>query len=55
MLGKARGILDEAEASLRGHPSMYHAGFLHDAQKEYAEGKLTLAPVGAAFAGPRTS
>ena len=43
LLEKARGILDEAEVSLEGHPSMFHAGFLHDAQKEYAEGQLTLA------------
>ncbi len=43
LLGKARELLDEAEESLQGHPSMYHAGFLHDAQKEYAEGQLTLA------------
>ena len=43
LLGKARGLLDLAENSLEGHPSIYHAGFLHDAQKEYAEGKLTLA------------
>ena len=27
----------------QGHPSVYHAGFLHDAQKEYAEGQITLA------------
>ena len=43
LLEKARGILDEAEVSLEGHASMFHAGFLHDAQKEYAEGQLTLA------------
>ena len=40
---KARELLDEAGESLKGHPSMFHAGFLHDAQKEYAEGHLTLA------------
>ena len=27
LLGKARELLDEAEESLQGHPSMYHAGF----------------------------
>lgn len=43
LLQKVRGLLDEAESSLRAHPSMYHAGFLHDAQKEFAEGELTLA------------
>ena len=43
LLAKARDLLDGAECALEGHPSMYHAGFLHDAQKEYAEGRLTLA------------
>ena len=43
LLGKARAVLDEAESCLEPHPSIYHAGFLHDAQKEYAEGQLTLA------------
>ena len=43
LLSEARRLLDEAEGSLREHPSMFHAGFLHDAQKEYAEGQLTLA------------
>ncbi len=43
LLSEARRLLDEAEGSLCEHPSMFHAGFLHDAQKEYAEGQLTLA------------
>ena len=43
LLSKARAVLDQAESSLEPHPSLYHAGFLHDAQKEYAEGRLTLA------------
>ena len=43
LLAQARELLDRAEESLAGHPSVYHAGFLHDAQKEYAEGQITLA------------
>lgn len=29
--------------ALSGHPDIYHAGFVHDAQKEYAEARTTLA------------
>ena len=43
LLARARELLDGAEDSLAAHPSVYHAGFLHDAQKEYAEGQITLA------------
>lgn len=49
-LGKAAAQLDEAKAvrdaavkALEGHADVYHAGFLHDAQKEYAEARTTLA------------
>lgn len=49
-LGKATAQLDEAKAvrdaaveALEGHADVYHAGFLHDAQKEYAEARTTLA------------
>jgi translin len=37
----ARDLLDEAEEALRGFPEIYFAGFLQDAQKEYAEACLT--------------
>jgi translin len=47
------GHLTEAEASLRTaqrtlapFPAVSHAGFLHDAEKEYAEARLTEALVG---------
>ncbi len=43
MLDDARAVRDEAVAALRGHADIYHAGFLHDAQKEYAEARTTLA------------
>ena len=32
-----------AQDTLAAHPEIYHAGFLHDALKEYAEASLTLA------------
>lgn len=47
---QARSLITEAEAvhrqtlaALDGHPAVYHAGFLHDAQKELAEAGATLA------------
>ncbi len=43
LLGQARALLDQAEAELREFPFIYYAGFLQDAQKEYAEGRLTQA------------
>lgn len=42
MLGEARQVRDEAVAALGGHGDIYHAGFLHDAQKEFAEAWTTL-------------
>ncbi len=43
MLDEAKGVRDDAVAVLAGHGDVYHAGFLHDAQKEYAEARTTLA------------
>ena len=40
---ESRGHLDDAQAALRGFPSVYHAGFLHDGEKEYAEAVATRA------------
>lgn len=47
---EARRGADEAEAelrgvqmALRGHPAIEHAGFLHDAEKEYAEARCVIA------------
>ena len=43
LLDEARALRDEAVAALAGHGDVYYAGFLHDAQKEYAEARTTLA------------
>lgn len=43
MLDEARTVRDEAVRALAGHGDVYYAGFLHDAQKEYAEARSTLA------------
>jgi translin len=40
---EARLLIDEAEAPLRDHQDIYHAGFFSDAVKEYAEAELTAA------------
>ena len=45
MLDEAKAIRDDAVAALADHADIYHAGFLHDAQKEYAEARTTLALV----------
>lgn len=37
--------LSEARDALEHHTDIFHAGFVHDAQKEYAEAALTLALV----------
>lgn len=41
LMATARELLSQAEGALRGHPDIYYAGFLQDAQKEYAEARLT--------------
>ena len=48
--GKAKGLLDSAYELLRElnqdlakHGRLLHSGFVHDAQKEFAEGYITLA------------
>jgi translin len=45
LIDKAADLLRQAEAALRDHPDILHAGFVHDAQKEFAEASLTLALV----------
>ena len=42
---EAEEALREAQGALRPHPRVAHAGFLHDAEKEYAEAVLTAALV----------
>jgi translin len=45
--------LREAQVALAPFPAVAHAGFLHDAEKEYVEARLTAAlVVGAPLAGP---
>ncbi len=53
MLDEARTVRDDAVAALEGHGDIYYAGFLHDAQKEYAEARTTLALIsGGAIPSP---
>lgn len=42
-LQRAAELLHRAKAALEPHPDIFYAGFVHDAQKEYAEACLTLA------------
>jgi translin len=42
----AEGVLREVQAALDGFPSVQHAGFLHDAEKEYVEARAVIALVG---------
>jgi translin len=43
LIAEAKRLLAEIEAALRPHPEIYHAGFVHDCQKEFAEANLTFA------------
>ena len=45
LLAEAKGLLEQAAKALTGHPDIFYAGFVHNAQKEFAEGCLTLALV----------
>jgi len=47
-MADARRLLDDAVDALDAHPSIRWAGFVHDAQKEYAEAVLTAAAIGSA-------
>jgi translin len=42
-LAKAKSNLEQTEASLQEHRDIFYAGFVHDAQKEFAEAHTTLA------------
>ena len=49
----AEAALREAQTALEPFPSLVHAGFLHDAEKEFAEARVTAALVnGAAIPSP---
>lgn len=45
LLDKARSLLDEINLVLREHTDLLYSGYIFEAQKEFAEGKLTLALV----------
>lgn len=54
LAGKAGAQLATAKRSLASHADIYNAGFVHDAQKEYAEASITLALIaGRAFPTPQ--
>jgi len=44
-LEEARVALAEAQEAVGPHPAVAYAGFVHDAEKEYAEARLTVALV----------
>jgi len=46
LLNSARQLLRELDRDLADHGRLLYAGFVHDAQKEFAEGCITLALVG---------
>lgn len=45
LLERSRADVSAAAQALADYPEVFHAGFLHDAQKEYAEAACTLALV----------
>jgi translin len=45
LIDRAGQLLKEAATALKDHPEVFYAGFVHDAQKEFAEASLTLALV----------
>jgi len=45
LLGSARNFLDEIEQTIASHSELGYTGFVRDAQKEFAEGSITLALV----------
>jgi translin len=53
LIADSRAALEEGLAAVEEHADIRHAGYLQDAQKEYAEANLTLALVtGADLPGP---
>jgi translin len=54
LIGESRAALDEGLDAVRDHADIRHAGYLQDAQKEYAEANLTMALVtGTDLPGPQ--
>ena len=55
LLEEAQAHLDDARLALTDHPDMLYAGFVHDAEKELAEARITSALVtGAAMPSPES-
>ncbi len=55
LLAEAEALLKEADVVLSEHLDIYYAGFIPDAQKEYAEGRVALSIIrGEAVPGPGT-
>ena len=53
LMDEARAALDRGEQATAEHPDVHNGGFLQDAQKEYAEARITEALVtGATVPGP---
>ena len=53
LLDEAQGYVDDARSALGEHPDMLYAGFVHDAEKELTEARITFALItGAAFPSP---
>jgi translin len=53
LMDDSRAALDEGRDALVDHPQVLYAGFIEDAEKEYAEARLTeLLVLGEAFPGP---
>ena len=48
LVGRAGQLLAEARDALREHGDVLYAGFVHDAAKEYAEARVTLALISGA-------
>ncbi|MPZ48447.1 MAG: haloacid dehalogenase [Dehalococcoidia bacterium] len=53
LAGRAGTLLSEARAALKDHGDILHAGFVHDAEKEYAEARVTLAVIAGEASLPR--
>lgn len=45
LIGESRAALDEGFRAVEGHPDVRYAGYLQDAEKEFAEASLTYALV----------
>ena len=53
LLGEVASVVAEMEGLLANHPRVYYAGYVEDAQKEYAEASATLSfAQGVRLAGP---